>query len=48
MNQVWETQEIPDEWLDTLITPIYKSGDKLECKNYRGINKINQNITNSK
>ena len=44
MNHIWETQEIPDEWLDTLITPIYKSGDKLECKNYRGINLININI----
>jgi len=30
-------EELPDEWKELIIVPIYKMGDKTNCNNYRGI-----------
>jgi len=47
---IWNKEELPEEWKESTIVPIYKKGDKTECSNYRGISllpttyKISSNI----
>jgi len=34
---VWNKEELPEEWKESIIVLIYKKGDKTDCNNYRGI-----------
>ena len=34
---IWSQERFPQEWQDSVILPVFKKGDRTECKNYRGI-----------
>jgi hypothetical protein len=33
---IWNKEELPEEWKESIIVPICKKGDKTDCSNYRG------------
>jgi hypothetical protein len=33
---IWNKEELPEEWKESISVPIYKKGDKRDCNNYRG------------
>ena len=35
--KIWETNEMPQDWKDANIIPIFEKGSKKNCGNYRGI-----------
>jgi hypothetical protein len=37
INSVWNKEELPDQWKESIIVPIHKKGDKTDCNNCRGI-----------
>jgi hypothetical protein len=37
INSVWNEEELPDQWKESIIVPVHKKGDKNDCNNYRGI-----------
>jgi hypothetical protein len=37
INSIWNTEEFPDQWKESIIVPIYKNGNKADSSNYRGI-----------
>jgi hypothetical protein len=37
INSIWNKEELPEQWKESIIVPIYKNGDKTVCSNYQGI-----------
>jgi hypothetical protein len=37
---IWNTEELPEYWKESIIVPIHKKGDKTDCNNYRGISRL--------
>ena len=40
-NRILEIDKLPDEWMKSVLVPIYKKGDVQGCTNYRGIKLMN-------
>ena len=34
---LWNKEELPQEWKESIIVPIHKKGDRMDCNNYREI-----------
>jgi hypothetical protein len=34
---IWNKEELPQQWKESIIVPIYEKGDKTDCNNYQGI-----------
>ena len=37
INNMWNKDELPEEWKESIILPVYKKDDKIDCSTYRGI-----------
>jgi hypothetical protein len=37
INPIWEKEELPEQWKESIIVSIYKKGDKTECSNDQGV-----------
>ena len=37
MNSIWNKEELPEEWKESIIARIYKKGDKRDCSSYKGV-----------
>jgi hypothetical protein len=34
---VWNKEELPQQWKESIIVPIHKKSDTTDCNNYRGV-----------
>jgi len=37
INSIWNKEELPEEWKESIVVPIYKKGNNTDCSNHRGI-----------
>jgi hypothetical protein len=37
IDSIWNKDELPDQWKESIIVLVYKKGDKTDCSNYREI-----------
>jgi hypothetical protein len=37
INSIWNKEELPDQWKESIILPVNKKGEKIDCNYYRGI-----------
>jgi hypothetical protein len=37
IHSIWNKEELPQQWKESITAPIYKKGDGSDCNNYRGI-----------
>ena len=40
LQSIWDQEEVPRDWCESVIVPIYKKGDRSSCENHRGISLV--------
>jgi hypothetical protein len=40
INSIWNKEELPDQRKESIIIPVHKKDDKIDCSNYRGISPL--------
>jgi hypothetical protein len=40
ITSIWNKEEMPDQWKESIIVPVHNTGDKTDCNNYRGISPL--------
>jgi len=40
LNSIWNKEEMPQQWKESITAPNYKNGVKTEYSNYRGISML--------
>ncbi|PNF24539.1 hypothetical protein B7P43_G05394 [Cryptotermes secundus] len=43
ITSIWHKDKLPDQWKESIIVPVHKKGDKIDCSNYRGISLLFRN-----
>ena len=41
IKEIWVMKKMPTDWNLSIICPIHKKGDPMECSNYRGVSLLN-------
>lgn len=41
ITNIWKQEQVPHDWKEVVVCPIYKKGDPTNCSNYRGIALLN-------
>jgi hypothetical protein len=41
-NSLWNKEELPEWWKESIILPIYMTCDKIDCSNYGGLSLYQQ------
>jgi hypothetical protein len=44
---VWNKEELPGQWKESIIVPFYKKGDKTDCINYQRISLLGARVAQS-
>jgi hypothetical protein len=40
IRSIWNKEELPEEWTESITVPIYEKGDKTNCSNYSSMSRL--------
>jgi hypothetical protein len=45
-NSIWNKEELPDQWKESIFVPVHKKDDKTDCSDYHGISLLSTSYRN--